>query len=178
MQHGHAYAGPQIILNSFKLKQDHQFCEYYQIVIAVQITAMVTISPRDYTVYEKQKTNTEKANKRETSHRGRTTLAFTLPRSALTEVYTCLSSVWWLLVPSICMRTKTAEVEHHSGQVRQTQLFLEPHPRAVGAAQQELTLAVRWVGLGQEGAKGSWGTLLLTAPLLLQVCPLIAANEV
>lgn len=96
---------------------------------------MVTITPRDYTVCEKRKTNTEKANKRETSHRGRTTLAFTLPRSALTEVYTCLSSVWWLLVPSICMRTKTAEVEHHSGQVRQTQLFLEPHPRAVGAAQ-------------------------------------------
>lgn len=52
---------------------------------------------------------------------------FTLPSSALTGVYTCLSSVWWLLAPSICMRTKTAQVEHHSGQVRQMQLFLESH---------------------------------------------------
>lgn len=52
---------------------------------------------------------------------------FTLPSSALTGVYTCLSSVWWLLVPSICTRTKTAQVEHHSGQVRQMQLFLESH---------------------------------------------------
>lgn len=52
---------------------------------------------------------------------------FTLPSSALTGVYTCLSSVWWLLIPSICMRTKTAQVEHHSGQVRQMQPFLESH---------------------------------------------------